>query len=307
MTLFLFVVGLGVLVLGAELLVGGAARLAVTIGISPLVVGLTVVAFGTGSPELAVAIQAGTAGQADIALGNVVGSNISNVLLILGFSALISPLAVAPQLVRVDVPLLLGVSLLLYLLVLDRTISRLDGLLLAGAMVAYTIVAIRASRRESRQLVDEYAQAHAQPASQTSRQQLMNLVRIVVGLGLLIIGARWLVLGAVALATFLGLSELVIGLTVIAVGTSLPELATSILAAGRGERDIAVGNVVGSNLFNLLAVLGVAGIVTPSGLPVAPPMLSFDLPVMLAVTLVCLPIFLTGHRIARFGGRAGCS
>jgi cation:H+ antiporter len=302
MTLFFFVVGLGVLVLGAELLVGGASRLAVAFGISPLVVGLTVVAFGTSSPELAVVIQAGVAGQADLALGNVVGSNIFNVLFILGLAALITPLAVAQQLVRVDVPLLLGVSVLLYLFALDGVISRLDGLLLASGMTAYTIVAIRASRRESRQVIDEYVEAYAQPAAQSRGQLLLDLTRIVVGLALLIVGSRWLVAGAVALATYFGLSELVIGLTIIAVGTSLPEIATSILAAVRGERDIAVGNVVGSNLCNLLAVLGVASLVTPGGLPVAPAMLSFDLPVMLAVTMACLPIFFTGHRIARWEG-----
>ena len=302
LTFVLFVLGLGLLVLGAELLVGGASRLAVAFGISPLVVGLTVVALGTSSPELAVVIQAGAAAEPDLAFGNVIGSNIFNVLFILGLSALITPLVVAQQLVRVDVPLLLGVSLLLYVLALDGAISRVDGLLLVGGSVAYTIFAIRASRREGRQVVDEYVEAYEQPPTQSGAQLLINLTRIAVGLALLILGSRWLVTGAVAMATYFGLSELVIGLTIIAVGTSLPEIATSILAAMRGERDIAVGNVIGSNLFNLLAVLGVASLVTPAGLAVAPAMLSFDLPVMLAVTLACLPIFFTGHLIARWEG-----
>lgn len=303
LTLILFVVGLGILIAGAELLVRGASRLAVGFGISPLVVGLTVVAFGTSSPELAVSIGSALSGQADIALGNVVGSNIANVLLILGISALITPLVVTQKLVRREVPLMIGVSFLLLLLGLNGKIGRLEGLLLFAGVTAYTVFAIRQSRQETAAIQAEYAAEFGKAAGQLStRQVLVNIGFVIVGLALLLLGARWLVNGAVSIARALGLSELVIGLTVIAVGTSLPEVATSIIASIRGERDIAVGNVVGSNLFNILAVLGLSAIVAPDGIGVAPAALRFDIPFMTAVAVACLPIFFTGYRIARWEG-----
>lgn len=301
-TLALFLLGLGLLIGGAELLVRGAARLALAVGITPLVVGLTVVAFGTSAPELAVSIQSGLAGQADIALGNVVGSNIFNVLLILGLSAIIAPLIVAQQLVRREVPLMIGITALLWALASDGRVGRLDGMLLFGGLILYTIVAIRASRRESRAIQDEYAEEFGASPPRTAAQVALQLGMIIVGLLMLVVGARWLVNGAVMVARALGVSELVIGLTIIAAGTSLPEVATSIIAALRGERDIAVGNVVGSNIFNILSILGLASIVTPGGLSVAPAVLRFDLPVALAVAVACLPIFWSGYRIGRREG-----
>ena len=304
MTLFLFVVGLGLLILGAELLVRGASRLAVSFGISPLVVGLTVVAFGTSSPELAVSVQSTWSGQVDIALGNVVGSNIFNVLFILGLSALITPLLVDQQLVRQEVPLMIFVSLLVWGLAWDGAIGRFDGALLAALLAAYIVFVIVQSRRNpSAAVTAEYDEALAiDPGRGWDRHWTVQVAMVLVGLILLVQGSSWLVQGAVAFATWLGVSELVIGLTIVAAGTSLPEVATSILAAVRGERDIAVGNVVGSNLFNLLGVLGVASLVSPAGLPVAASMLTFDLPVMVMVTVACLPIFFTGHLIARWEG-----
>lgn len=300
--LILGIVGIVLLIFGAELLVRGSSRLAAAFGISPLVIGLTIVAFGTSSPELAVSVQAGLEGQGDIALGNVVGSNICNVLLILGVSALITPLTVAQQLVRIEVPLMIGVSVLLLVLALDGGIGRLDGLFLVAGIVAYTTFAIVQSRRESREVQAEYAQEYGKPPGRSRWAGSGNLLLAVLGLVLLVIGANWLVDGATILARAIGISELVIGLTVVAVGTSLPEVATSITAAIRGERDIAVGNVVGSNIFNILAVLGISGVVAPAGIGVAPAALSFDLPVMVAVAFACLPIFLTYHRIDRWEG-----
>jgi cation:H+ antiporter len=297
-----FVLGLALLVVGAELLVRGASRLAVRLGISPLVIGLTVVAYGTSTPELAVSVQAGLAGQADIAVGNVVGSNIFNVLFILGLSALIAPLVVSRQLVRLDVPLMIGVSVVLLVVALDGTINWFDGILLTAGMVAYTVFAVRQSRKESAAVQREYAQEYGDAGRQGRRRLFAQIGLIVIGLALLVLGARWLVDGAVAIAKTLGLSELVIGLTIVAAGTSLPEVATSVVAALRGERDIAVGNVVGSNIFNILAIAGVAALITPGGLNVAPAILRFDLPVMIAVALACLPIFATGHVIARWEG-----
>lgn len=297
-----FVLGGALLVAGAELLVRGASRLAVAVGISPLVVGLTVVAFGTSAPELAVTAGAAWSGAADVALGNVVGSNIGNVLLILGLSAAVAPLEVSQRLVRLDVPLVIGASVLTLLLALDGSIGRVDGLLLFGGIVAYTVFAIRQSRREAAAVRTEYAEAVGREEAAPRLRPLRDAVAIGAGLVLLIVGARWLVTGAVAAAAALGVGELVIGLTIVAVGTSLPELATSVLAAVRGQRDIAVGNVVGSNLFNLLAVLGLGSAIAPGGVPVARTALTFDLPVMIAVAVACLPIFFTGHRIARWEG-----
>lgn len=298
----LFVLGLMLLAAGAELLVRGAARLAARFGISPLVVGLTVVAFGTSAPELAVSVQAGLAGQADIAVGNVVGSNIFNVLFNLGVSALIVPLVVSGQLVRRDVPLMIGVSVLLLVMALDGRISRLDGLLLFAGIVAYAVFAIRQGRQESPALQTEYAQELRSGSRPWLERLPVQIAFIVAGLALLVLGAHWLVGGAVVIARLFGVSELVIGLTIVAAGTSLPELATSVVAALRGERDIAVGNIVGSNIFNILAIAGIAAVVAPGGLEVAPALLRFDIPVMIAVALACLPIFASGHLIARWEG-----
>ena len=294
MTMGLFVLGLGLLVAGAEALVRGSAGLAGRFGIPPLVVGLTVVAFGTSSPELAVSLAAALKGQADIALGNVVGSNIFNVLFILGVSALITPLVVARQLVRLDVPVMIGVSVLTLLLAWNGRVSRLEGGLLLVGIVLYTAWLVRLARA-----------GRAEPGEGTVGRGdplVLQLVLVVAGLALLVLGSRWLVGGAVAIAKLLGLSELIIGLTVVAAGTSLPEVASSVIAALRGQRDIAVGNVVGSNIFNLLCVLGASAAIAPGGVPVAAPALGFDVPVMIAVALACLPILFTGHLIARWEG-----
>lgn len=271
LTIGLLVGGLAVLIAGAEMLVRGASRLAAAVGISPLVIGLTVVAFGTSSPEMAVSVQSALSGQAgaNIAMGNVIGSNIFNVLLILGLSAAIAPLIVAQQLVRLDVPIMIGVSVLVLLLALDGAIGRLDGLLLFAGVIAYTAFAIYQGRRESKVVEAEYAQEFsAKPRG--AGQVLLNIAFVVVGLGLLVLGSNWFVDAAIAIARVLGVSELVIGLTIVAAGTSMPEVATSVMASLKGERDIAVGNVVGSNLFNLLAVLGLSALVAPAGVEVAP-------------------------------------
>ena len=303
MLLTMFIVGLASLVVGAELLVRGASRLALSWGISPLVLGLTVVAFGTSAPELAVSIHSAWAGQVDIALGNVVGSNIFNVLFILGVSALITPLVVAPQLIRQEVPIMLGASLLLFVLALDGGIGRVDGALLTGLLVLYTVFLIRQSRKESKETQDEYAHEFVDPIKAKWDQHWgAQLGMILVGLALLVLGSNWLVAAAVSFAKTLGLSEMVIGLTIVAAGTSLPEVATSVVAAVRGDRDIAVGNVVGSSVFNILGVLGVSSLIAPLPLAVAQAMLSFDMLVMIAVAGACLPIFFSGHEISRWEG-----
>ncbi|HEX6133903.1 MAG TPA: calcium/sodium antiporter [Longimicrobiales bacterium] len=302
LTLVLFVAGIVLLISGAELLVRGASRLAVAIGVTPLVVGLTVVAFGTGSPELAVGLQATFAGNADITVGNVIGSNIFNVLFILGISSLVVPLVVSQQLVRLDVPLMIIASLSLLLMSYDGVIGRTEGFVLLCAGFGYTWLLIRISKVETARVKSEYEQAYGVTEARRPTAWLVHTLLILAGLTLLVIGADWLVDGAVAIASALGVSELIIGLTVIAAGTSLPEVATSVIAGIRGERDIAVGNVVGSNLFNILVVVGTTGFVAPAGLEVAAPAINFDLPVMVAAAVLCLPIFFLRYRITRWDG-----
>ncbi|NIC04866.1 calcium/sodium antiporter [Billgrantia bachuensis] len=295
LTLLLLLVGLALLILGAEGLVRGASRLAAQVGISPLIIGLTVVAFGTSAPELVVSIKASLDNQAGIAIGNVVGSNIFNVLFILGISALIVPLAVAQQLIRLDIPLMIGISLLVLLLALDGVVGRFDGGLLFLGLIAYTGFLLWQGRRQS-------APAETEAGEEVSHHWGRDVLFVVVGLAMLVAGSRLFVDAAVVLATWLGVSEQVIGLTVVAAGTSLPEVVTSIVAALRGQRDIAVGNVVGSNIFNLLGVLGLASLIAPAGIAVTDAMLSLDIPVMLAVAVACLPICFTASAINRWEG-----
>ena len=305
MTFVYLIAGLVLLVAGAEVLVRGAAKLAAQFGISPLIIGLTVVAFGTSSPEMAVSAQAAWAGKGDIAIGNVVGSNIFNVLFILGVSALIVPLVVSRQLVRQDVPVMVGASFLALALAWDGSLSRLDGALLFAGILAYTGLLIVKSRQDKAATAAAAASLGAEfgiDEKAGARRWPIDCLLIIVGLALLILGSNWLVEGAVALARALGLSELVIGLTVIAAGTSLPEVATSVIAAIKGERDIAVGNIVGSNIFNLLAVLGLAALISPQAINVAQNALAFDFPVMIAVAIACLPIFFAGYTINRWEG-----
>lgn len=292
LTYLFLIVGLTLLVWGAELLVKGASRMAASFGISPLIIGLTVVALGTSAPEMAISVSSTFKGEADIAVGNVLGSNIFNVLFILGVSALISPLLVSKQLVRLDVPVMIAVSFLAFAFSADGRISSGEGAVLFGGIVAYVVVLIRIARRSG----------EMGEAIEHSKHWAVDLVLIVVGLALLILGSRWLVESAITIAEAMGVSELVIGLTIVSVGTSLPEVATSIVAAIRGQRDIAVGNVVGSNIFNILSVLGLTALVAPDGLPVSQAAINFDFPVMLAVAVACLPIFFVGYSITRWEG-----
>jgi cation:H+ antiporter len=294
------VFGLTILTLGAEFLVRGATRLAALAGVSSLVIGLTVVAFGTSAPELAVSLKGALGGQSDIALGNAVGSNIFNVLFILGLCALILPLRVDSQLVRLDVPIMIGVSILLMLLGLDGKLGFFDGAVLFGGIVAYTVFSVVKSRRETKAVQEEFDQEYAPPKDRSMKTVLWNLGLLAVGLFLLVAGARLFVDASITVAEALGVSQLVIGLTIVAAGTSLPEVATSVVATIRGERDIAIGNVVGSNIFNILCVLGCASMASPVN--VAPAAIHIDIPVMVGVAVICLPIFFTGLLIRRWEG-----
>ncbi|MDT8446004.1 MAG: calcium/sodium antiporter [bacterium] len=301
MYILLVALGFFALVGGGELLVRGASHLAVRLGISPLVIGLTVVAYGTSAPELAVGVAAGLKGSSDLALANVVGSNLFNTLLILGLCGLIAPLVIKTQLVKLDVPVMIGVSLLVAGIAWNGQISALEGALLFGLAVAYTVWLLRHSKAHPED-ADEFAELAAPPTNWFERGLSGQLLLIAGGAVALSFGSDWLVEGATGIARAFGVSEVVIGLTLVAAGTSLPELMTSLMATFKGERDLAVGNVVGSNIFNLLMILGISSMITPGGLGVDPNILEFDLPILLLATLACLPIFITGKVISRFEG-----
>ncbi|WP_460140282.1 calcium/sodium antiporter [Pseudomonas sp. S2_E01] len=286
--------GLVLLIIGAELMVRAAVRVAARLHVRPLIIGLTIVALGSSAPQMAVSLQATLAQNVDIAVSSVIGSSIFNILVTLGLSALIIPLRVSRQLVRLDIPLMIGASLLVFLLAWNEELTRTDGVFLLTALALYLGLLLRQSQHSAR--------PQSTPHEGPEASWLSSLLMIVGGLALLVYAGHLLLGAAVSVATDLGLSERIIGLTVVAVSTSLPELATSLIAALRGQRDIAVGNVIGSNLFNLLGVLGVTALIAPTPLSVSPNALDFDLPVMLGVAALCLPVFYSGYRVTRAEG-----
>jgi len=301
LTTILFILGLILLLGGAELLVRGASKLAAALGLSPLVIGLTVVAFGTSSPEFSVSLKTVLSGQTEVAAGNVIGSNIFNILFILGISAFITPLNVQEKLVRYDVPFMIALSGLVWLFSYNLVIGRFEGIFLFSMLMIYIVLLIYFGRKK-KDLSSEPGQEDDVASRMSFKNVFRDLIFIALGLTMLIYGSGWFVEGAISAARILGVSELVIGLTIVAAGTSLPEVFTSVIAAFRGERDIAVGNVVGSNIFNLLGVLGFTSIMLPEGLSISSSLFYFDLPVMLVVALFCLPIFITGKIINRKEG-----
>ena len=295
----LVVAGLLLLIAGGEALVRGASTLAVKAGLPPLVIGLVVVSAATSAPEFAVTVGAVLEGKSGLAVGNVVGSNIINILVILGISAIISPLIIKRQLVRFDIPVMVGLSLLLVVVSLDGRISVFDGILLLAGLIFHIIMSILVGRRTA-------AKPEYEPSEMPLNSKPVSLwfaaLLLSVGIGLLVFGAQLLVSGAVSIATDLGVSNLIIGLTVVAIGTSLPELVTALIALRRGERDMAVGNVVGSNLFNIGMVLGLPAIIFGEGIPVPAAAIALDLPLMLAAAVALLPIAFTGLIISRWEG-----
>lgn len=291
LTALYLITGILLLYAGAETLVRGGASLALRMGISPLVVGLTVISFGTSAPELVVSFKAAMDHDSAIALGNVIGSNIANIALVLGLAAVIRPISVQRQVVRREIPIMLLASLILCAMLWNGRLNRVEGALLFGALIAYTVFSVRLSRKEERSASDEL------PAQTTSTPRSIALV--VLGLALLVPGSHIFVLGAVTLAEYFGVSAFVIGLTVVAIGTSLPEIATSVVAAFKGEGDMAVGNAVGSNIFNIFCILGLSALVFEiEGNGVS----WLDLGAMVAVALVSLPIMHSGFRITRMEG-----
>ena len=288
--------GLILLTIGAEGLVRGSASLALRAGITPLVVGLTVVAFGTSAPELVVSTKAAYLGQGSIALGNVIGSNIFNITVIAALSALVSPLKVNRQLIRFDMPITIGVSLLAFWFFRDQHLARWESAILFAGLVTYLITVVRMARRaHNLTLEKEFADSMPKP----SRHITADLAYLVGGLAGLVLGARFFVLGAVDLARLWGVSEAVIGLTIVAAGTSMPELATSMVAAFRKQEDIAIGNIVGSNIFNILCILGISGLLKPFAVSGIRPM---DFYFMIGTAILLLPLMRTGMRINRWEG-----
>ena len=296
----LLVGGIGILYFGAEWLVRGAARLAGSLGVSPIVVGLTVVSFGTSAPELVVSVVASLGGNSDLAVGNVLGSNLANLGLILGLTALVRPLEVAARVVWREVPLMLLVTAALYPLALDGELSRGDGTILLLGLAGYLIFVFQTVESEAPEIVGEYEEFMRAASPRGKRVRGMDVLLIVAGCGGLVLGGYAIVEGAVAVASFLGISQIVIGLTVVAVGTSLPELATSLVAAMHKEADIAVGNVIGSNIFNILAILGTATVVQP--IHVSSSVLARELPAVLIISVLVVPMLRTGWCIQRWEG-----
>jgi cation:H+ antiporter len=305
----LFVAGLGLLVIGAELVVRGASRLAVSLGVTPLVLGITVVAVGTSTPELAVGITASLQGRGALAVGNIAGTNVFNILFILGLSALLQPLPLHLHILKLELPVIIASAALMTGLAWDGVLSRLDGGVLFGAAVVYTVALIRISRAETQAVKEDFREMYGADAIMTRQTVVWTRVRYAVvlaaGLGLLVLGADWLVSGAVDIARALGISEAMIGLTIVAMGTSAPELVTTIVATLKDERDVAVGNLLGSSIYNILVILGLTCLVTPGGVPVEWQLMLFDVPLMAGVAFACVPVFVTGKRISRLEGGMG--
>jgi len=292
----ILIVGLVLLYFGAEGLVRGSSSLALRLGVGPLLVGLTVVAFGTSTPELVVSLKAAYLGQGDISVGNVVGSNICNIGLIVGFSALIIPIKVASQIVRVDTPIMIGVTALALFCLHDGSLSRAEGIVLFVLLVAYVLFSIRLAKQQA---TDPLAGEFSEEIKISKWGVWQDIAFIVAGLVMLVFGARFLVEAAIDIAKAFGLSEAVIGLTIVAMGTSLPEFATSLVAALKKEADIAVGNVVGSNIFNVLGILGISSAVTPLS---SAGITDIDLGVMAGFAVVLWIFSRTGFRITRTEG-----
>ncbi len=298
--LVFLVLGIGVLYFGAEWLVRGAARLAAGLGVSPIVVGLTVVSLGTSAPELVVAVFATLGGNGDLAVGNVLGSNLANIGLILGLTAAVRPLTIAARVVTREVPIMLAITALLYPLVLDLELDQGDGAILLGSLVLYLAFVGWTAQEEEPEILGEYERFAEEAQYLTAQAAMRDFGLVVVGASGVVLGGQLIVDAAIFIARQMGISELVIGLSVVAIGTSLPELATSMVAAVREEADIAVGNIIGSNIFNVAAVLGAASTLGTIG--VASHVLVVELPAVLLLSALIIVVTLSGLTIRRWEG-----
>jgi cation:H+ antiporter len=303
----IFLGGLVVIVVGAELLLRGATRIAAMLGIKPILIGLTVVAVGTSAPELAVGMTAVLEGKGPLAAGNVAGTNIFNLLFILGLSATIRPLPLQLQTTRLDVPVMIASAIALFVMAFDGVLSRTEGLILLAAALVYTIALIRLSRRESAAMKQEFAEEFSRQALNAGRgfaHGSWNALLLLVGMALTVLGADLLVGGAVNIARMLGVSDAIIGLTIVAVGTSAPELATTVVATMKDDRDVAVGNLIGSSISNILVILGLTCLAAPHGVDVSRDVLRIDLPFAAAVAIACWPVFRSDRMVTRREGFA---
>ncbi len=299
----LFLVGLATVVAGAEFVVRGGAKLAARLGVSPLIIGLTVVAIGTSAPELAIGIDAALQGNGALAVGNIAGTNTFNLLFILGLVAVMRPLPLDAQTIRFNLPAFILSAGALFLMGLDGRLTTLEGVILIAGAIVFTLLTVRIARRESQAVRAEFAQEYGERLSpHPVRQMVINSVILVAGIVIIGFGADWLVDGAVELARIFGVSDAFIGLTVVAIGTSAPEIVTAIVATIRNERDIAVGNLIGSSVYNILLILGVTSVVPSGDIPVPPELAFVDLPVMLGATLLCIPVFVTRRMVSRLEG-----
>ncbi len=296
------VLGIGTLVAGAEGLVRGGSRLAARLGVRPIVIGLTVVAIGTSMPELAIGIEAALHGSGSLAVGNIVGTNILNLLFILGLSALMKPLSMQMQILRFDLPVMTAAAGLLLVLALDGNLSRTDGVVMLITGIVYLISVVQQSRSESRKIKADFAEEYAIPPQGAIGSIWRDLAWLFGGMVVILVGADWLVDGAVSLARTLGVSDSLIGLTIVAVGTSAPELVTTVVSTLKQERDIAVGNLLGSSIYNILLILGVTCVVPGGGLQLDMQLVHVDLPIMVIVTLACVPVFISGREVSRVEG-----
>ena len=299
MTLLLFILGLASLILGADFFLKAVDRIGLKWGVSPMVMGLTVVAFATGAPELAISLKAAMNDSADLVLGNIIGSNIANILLILGITGFITPLQIKLRIVRIDVPIVIAMSIVLYLLALDGVLSLTDGIVLLLGLLTYSVFTFLQIRKNKVDISDLYDHDEEVELATGTLFYVKNLGLLLAGLALIALGANWMVSSAVTIAKLLGMSELVVGLTIVSIGTSLPEVATSMTAARKGNADIAVANVLGSNIYNIMLTLGLTIVVTPGVLEVSRNALMLDMPFMIAVAVGCIPIFLTGFDLDR--------
>ena len=301
----LMVLGLAALITGAELLVRGGSRLAARLGIPPIVVGVTVVSLGTSTPELAIGVQSALQDDGTLALGNIAGTNTVNLLLILGLSALIRPLAMKTETLRFDLPVMSAAAVLLLVMAWDGVLSRTEGVIMILGAALYAGWIVVWTRRESQAVKDEYEHELGVPTAQRTRRAVaVNVTLLVAGIVVIVLGADLLVDGAVQIAQTFGVSDAVIGLTIVAVGTSAPELVTTMVSTVKDDRDIAIGNILGSSVYNILLILGVTAVVAPRGAIVEPDLARIDIPVMVAATMVCIPVFITGRRVSRLEGGA---
>lgn len=304
-TVGLFVLGLIALIVGAELIVRCGTRVAARLGVSPIVIGLTIVSVGTSTPELAVGIESALQGNGSLAVGNIAGTNTVNILLILGLSALLRPLAIQMSTLRLDLPVITVVAVAFLLMSWNGVLTRTEGALMVSAGIIYTAVIVRSAQRESRKFREEFEREYGPKLRNNGWGEILwNTVALIAGIGIVVVGSDWLVDAAVEIARKLGVSDAFIGLTIVAIGTSSPELVTTVIGTLRNDRDIAIGNLLGSSIYNILFILGITCLVPSAGVAVEPDLIYIDIPVMTAVALVCVPVFLSGRQVTRFEGGA---